>query len=591
MDDNWRIEDLEQKLVLMEDQVSNFYKRRKGLLGTAKTNRKKLRKSSPIDQTGGSNTKEKIEEKKSALAKHNELYYFGPARTAVTLTREAIMDWEKGILEEALWKQQEACKHYNHLDFEFNLGKMYLESGIDYSEGLFHLYNYFIHTSDSDYCKAQLYDWLQIEKIEGGYKGLLSNHSIIIDFEFFREEMTYYGDDEVFQTDLPLPYKAPVSLDLERKDKETITMRDYWYLSELWDPKGEIGRTYEIKIHQNKFQSFIKEFYSTVIELTKEGSLKELTSFKKLKHQLFMYNLSKKYYHEGAFGEPVEVALPEDESIISILLITIPFENDEEFLDLFRKFSKEHLMNVKSNMEVDEENEDDEYWKQQAEYEAHQEKIDSFETFLKNAELFATLSVILDNLNNDVSDPYHTENTMVYEVAKEHYLQHLGDLFDDMKEEVEQQLHSSPKKKERTGKEKQLDLIDKILKKVDSEKIHQMLKENLYDAAELVNTRPKLALGPMRLTLEVLLQESCLKIGKSIREGDREKPLFVLINETKDVITREIDTFLYKIRTNANTALHYNALRGLISLNKNEVETLYSILLQVVDFYVIKFKL
>jgi hypothetical protein len=99
------------------------------------------------------------------------------------------------------------------------------------------------------------------------------------------------------------------------------------------------------------------------------------------------------------------------------------------------------------------------------------------------------------------------------------------------------------------------------------------------------------ALAPMNLTLEILLQETCLKIGKQITEGDKEKTLYLLIKETKNQITKEIDNFLYQIRTTANTALHYNALKNYITFTKEEVEVLYSLLLKVVEFYIAKFKL
>jgi hypothetical protein len=590
MDNQWKLSELEQILIKMEARVTDYYNRKKGISEPQKGTRKRLRKQLPFENNVNNpeDQKKKREQKKANLENHNELFYFGPARTAAALTREALKRWKQGDKRAAIKKQLEATEHSNHIDFEFNLGKMYIESGFDYKEGLFHLLNYYVEQDESDNHKAELHRFFNIEMEDNIYYGCMKNGLTQIEFELSGNEFTF-TEEESFNTSIPLPFKIPVSLDLERKDKERIKLRDYWYLTALHDSGEEDVCTYEIKIHKNKAKEFIEDFYSTVIELSMDGKMKELSSFEKLKHILYLNNLKKQYYTQGTFGEPFEVAFPQDTSLISILLIEIPLQNNQEFLDLFKSFALNHLYLVDSSDEIDEEEvrelEEMEY-AAFAEWEAMQSKVDDYNSFLNQSELFADLTVLLDNLKLDKPDPYNAKNEALHLSAKQQYLNHLGDLFAEM-----DKVPSKKRKIEVTQpKDELLEEIDNILMQIKSEKVRHTLKTLLYDARKILDASPRQSVGSMRLTLEILIKETCITAGYSLSKGERKKTLYELILDTKDNISTTIDHLIFKIRKNGNNALHYDEIKGLITFSEKEAKEHLEWLLQIIDFYVKKFK-
>ncbi|WP_099361216.1 hypothetical protein [Fredinandcohnia onubensis] len=593
MSEHWKITDIEDKLQKLEEEVITYANVKKGKI---KPNCRRLRQRIPFEGSVNLEKEKKIEEHKTKLANHNELFYFAPAQTAVALTIEAIELWNEGNEEVAIAKQKKAIEHFDHLDFHFNLGKMYLESGIDYEEGIYYLLTYFVDQSYGDYYKSKLTDLLHIDMEDNIYFGHFDNGSKKINFEIENNEITYNNDADVFHIGIPLTFKIPISLDLEKRDKEIIKMRDYWYITHLYHPEMQDTLTFEIKIHENQSKPFIEEFYSSVLELSKDRKLEELAYFDRLKHQLYMYNLKKQYYHQGVFGEPFEVAYPQNTSLLSILLIDIPTHHKEEFFDLFKSFALEHLYTVDNEDELDKndirskEEADEALF---AEYQVHQERTDEYIHFVNQAEYFATLTVLLDNLKKERVDPYHEKNEALFLESKQKYLSHLGDLFSDIQhEETQQDKNNRKVHRPKVSQEDKLqEKIDEVLNLVNSERVREALKTSLHEARQSIST-PRLAIGAMRFTLEVLMQECCLGMGKSIKEGHRNKSLFLLVTETKDLIKdKTINTLIYKIRTGGNTALHYDALIGLISFSKEEVEQHLHWLLQIIEFYVRKTRL
>jgi hypothetical protein len=129
------------------------------------------------------------------------------------------------------------------------------------------------------------------------------------------------------------------------------------------------------------------------------------------------------------------------------------------------------------------------------------------------------------------------------------------------------------RKKENTKqKDKLLQEIDHILEQIRSEKARQSLKTLLYDARNSLESTPRQSVGTMRLTLEVLIKESCLTVGYSLTEGNKKKNLYQLILDTKERVSKNIDQLIYKIRTNGNNALHYDEIRGLITFSEKEAK-------------------
>ncbi|WP_226643170.1 DUF4145 domain-containing protein [Mesobacillus subterraneus] len=588
MENYSKVTELENILTEMEDKIISFYKREKGLIEPRTGNRRRLRKPLPFDE---SNIK-KIEERKANLTNHNELFHYGPARTAVSYTREAIAKWEAEDFIGAIEHQREALSHFPHLDLVFNLGKMYIESGQNYQEGLLHLVNYFVDSEYSDLYKTELMNHLHIEKEDNVLYGYLANGLSQIDFEVSDNELSYTLEP-TFKTNIPLSFKIPVSLNLERKDQEKVKLRDYWYLSEIHQSSGDTF-CYEIKIHQNKAKEFIEDFYSTVKELSINGKLTELSSFDELKHKLYMYNIRKQFYHRGAFDEPFEIAFPEDTSLISILLIDLPAEHNLEFIDLFKSFALNQLYTVDSEDELDDEEirkmEEEEY-AAIADYETKQAKKDQYLSLLNQAELFATLTVLLHNLINDIPNPYNAKNESLYMSAKQKYMNHLGDLFEENEKAIPEAVKKNTTKKGSQMSDQLMDEIEHVLASIKSPKLKSSLQALLYDAKNLIEPSPRQSVGSMRLTLEFLVKETCLTVGFNLKKDGKKKSLYELILDTKGNISKTIDHLIYKIRTNGNNALHYDEMKGLITFNEKEAREHLNWLLQVIDFYVKKFKI
>ncbi|MBO1511877.1 tetratricopeptide repeat protein [Metabacillus bambusae] len=604
MNRNWSIQELKGYLHNMEESAMQFYKVKKGIIERPKP---KFR----LDFDGIKEDKEqkkkderrKRDELKPALIQQNELYYFGPAKVAIDLTREGLNAYKAGDVNDAIAKLEQAVENFSgNPDLSFNLGKMYLESGMDVAGGLLHLIEYLLSNTNEYYSK-ELSKILHLTRSKKLWKGYIDNEEYEIHFEI-DDDMVHFDEipkDFTFQ--FYLPYKVPVSLDLERKDKEKIEMVDYQFLKEIFTIDESLQTNlFEITINKGSFTPFVKEFYGTLLELSYDDEVPELTSFK----DLHIEQLEQEHYYEGQFNEPKEVAFDNlNNQLVSVSLVEIHKENRDEFLDLFTGFAKKYLINEKSDEELDQEEDEWEY-RQQEEYdslgrfEMESFLYEEYQSFVGNSQLYGDVSVILYNLENNVPDPYETKNELVFKEKQEMYMAIWGDVFDAVKPQgiANGAITFGGEKKNEVQVVKKLDdsseeKLHEILGQVRSEKVKKLLTAHFNDIFDTLEDKAHLSMVPMRLTLEVILQESSLKIGINLLNGDRRKTLHHLIEETKKKrrYPKKINDQMYNIRTMANSSLHYDALEEYISINEVEVKELLSQLLNIVEYFVKRFGL
>ncbi len=596
MKQNWTVKELKDYLHTMEERAVRYYEIKKGIRERPMPKRR-------LDWDKVKENKEEAKEEerrkrdalKPDLIRQNELYHFGPAKVAVGLAREALNAYRENRVEEAVIKLEQAVEHFpDNLDLSFNLGKMFLETGVDVAGGIVHLLDYYLADAD-DYYNKEISKVLHLALNKNQFTGYIDNGAHQIHFEIDGEYVQFDEIPEDYTFTFHLPYKIPVSLGLERIDKEQIEMKDYQFLKEVFKMETQLpDAVYEIVINKGSFRPFVKEFYGTVLELSVKDGVQELTSFK----DLHIEQLEQEHYHEGPFNEPKEIAFGgQNSQLVSIVRVEINEENRDEFLELFKGFAKKHLINEKSDEELDQE-EDEWERMEQAQYENdgrfEMEAMlhEDYQSFLGNAKLYGDVAVILHNIEHNIPDPYETKNEQVFKEQQEKYMALLGDVFDEItaSQTSKKQLISGDEQKKEDPAQTNL---NDIFEQIKSDKVKKILTAHVKDILDLLEDKTHLAMGPIRLTLEVLLKESSLKVGISLVEKKRKKTLNDLINETriKKRYPKTIDDQMYNIRTMSNSSLHYNALEEYITIDETEVKELFAQLLNIIEYFVKRFRL
>ncbi|WP_019414629.1 hypothetical protein [Paenisporosarcina sp. TG20] len=342
------------------------------------------------------------------LTKLNENKLFIPAHKSIVLAEKSIKEWRQKNYEIAIENMEEAHEYFEHIEIKLNLGKMYLSRGEEYEEGIALLLEYYLFSSIYDFYSIEIKKLFSLkENQDGTLTGTISGVDDKLDFNVDKERhLNFEEEKEVFVADIPLPFKLPISLDLQRKDNKEIMNEDYRYLKKLVYDSNEIE--FEIMIERHRCTKFLSEFYGTVLEWAqKEGDIIPLAAFEELKMDLFLANIKREHYIQG-FDEPAEIAIPEDKSLISILKIKVIPKSMNEFFMLFREFARRNLISKESDWEVEESYR--EYEQQNAEYEdvsmQTMERRLEYEQLVEHGKEYAKLYCILTNIERNVSDPY-----------------------------------------------------------------------------------------------------------------------------------------------------------------------------------------
>jgi hypothetical protein len=593
------IEENRKYLKSMEESARSYYEIKKGIRKPKKPKRRLPRV--PSDKSNEQKKEEerrKREELKPALIQQNELYHFGPAKTAMENTEAGLNAYMNGDIQSASEKLEEAVEHFElNTDLSFNLGKFYLETGIDIDMGLKYLIEYYLF-NNKDHYSSELEKLLHISGWKNSWEGYIDNGECQVGFEV-KDDMIYFEEiPPGFTMHLPLSFRVPVSLDMERRDKEKVEMMDYLFLRKLASmDDNENADIYEITINKGSFKPFIKEFYGTIIELSNQKGIRELTPFNDLHIELLKYE----NYDPGQFGEPKEIAfMGFDDQLVSLIQVEIHKQNSGEFVDLFKGFAQKHLINEKLDSELDQEQDE---WEQREQevydeltrFEMQQVLLDDYHYYEGQSNLYGEISVILFNLENGIPDPYDTKNEKVFIENKQKYLSLLGGVFDSIRshKEVIKSIAFGGGEESRNNVDPSQMKLSHLLKEVKSEKVRNTLTSQFDDITTILEKKSHLTMVPMRLTLELILQESSMRLGINLEDGGSKKTLFQLIKEIKrkNKYPRVIDDQMYNIRTMANSSLHYNALEEYVTISKQEVKELVEQLLNVVDYFVKKFQL
>lgn len=584
------IEKTSQEIKRLEEEAIYFYQMEKGLIEKPRRNGKNRLSFDKVKK--GYSEKVEEERKKRAdlkpkLVEQNEMFHFRPVKTAIQLTNEAISHVDHGLYEEAIPKFIDSLEHFSFSkELIFNLGRARIESG-DY-EGLFDLLDYWFLTEEGDYYHDQLQQIFHLQSDGNLHMGsIIGKTRLAFEVQDDMAEITE-GMEEFEGVSIPLPYKVPVSLELERKDKQDVKLFDYDYLKE-WTITGERAEhhQYEVVLPISVFRLFLNQFAGTIVKLS-HGHFKELTAFSEL------YLREEKYQHEQLVLDPPDRY---DAPMASYALVQIPQENNKEFLNDYRQFVDQYVTKEMSDEEQDAREEA--YFANQAEVEAHMERSielqEQFQRFSNNADHYGKLVAYLDNLKKNTEKPYESLDEARMEEARKEYLSLFGDVFEGIfknrrvtrmpsppaEDLNEEKIEVSPNRK----------VIDKLLGKIVSDDIKIPLDSELSPIIEVIPVSPKSALSHMRIVLEILLVKSVRKLGL---DPDGET-LFNLMNSTIYTRNKKIDDYMHEIRKTVNQhGAHFDESKQFSvaaeKIDQKRVEALLEKLLEVVEFYVKRFK-
>lgn len=164
------------------------------------------------------------------LIKKNENKFFRPAHKSIVMAEQSIKEWSKKNFEVAIKNMREALKCFEHAEIKFNLGKMYLSHGVEYVEGVAQLLEYYRSSSSYDLYSIEIKKLFSLKDRNGILTGTIRGIEGNLDFKVDKEGYLHIDEDKVFYVaEIPLPFKLPISLNLQRKDNEEIQNEDYRY--------------------------------------------------------------------------------------------------------------------------------------------------------------------------------------------------------------------------------------------------------------------------------------------------------------------------------------------------------------------------
>lgn len=516
------------------------------------------------------------------LIKSNEEKFFRPAQKSVVMAEKSIKEWRSNKCEEAIVIMADAYDCYKHKEIQFNLGKMYLAHGEHYIDGLVHLIEYYFSSNSYDFYSIELKKLFSLQESHGVLTGKIDGEGSTLNFILDKDGYLNFEDErERFRAEIPLSFKLPISLNLQRKDKQNIENEDYRYLKELLSDVKE--KEYEVVIERHKFTKFFSDFYGTVLELTKdESNIVPLAAFEELKMDLFLSNLRREHYVRGE-DEPAEIAFPEDESLMSILKIKVSPKNMNDFILLFREFARRNLISTESDWEI--EDQFGEYEQQIAERENEYERRVEYVQLLEHGKEYAKLKCVLSNIKRETPEPYlfkEEEYQIFYNDYVSRFQPYYLDVIEDRKQIKEVRIDNTDN----------YSRISNQIGEVRNEILREKLVKQIIDIENQIKVNPNFSLNPMRVTLEGVIKEACRKrnipVLKEKGNTTSSRNLMTLYKELKlNDLSKEILHLVNK----GNTASHYDYLNSFISVDKNEAKELFDILLLCIRFMTKKFAL
>lgn len=333
-------------------------------------------------------------------------------------------------------------------------------------------------------------------------------------------------------------------------------------------------------IERNNFTKFLSEFYGTMLELApKEGDIIPLATFDELKMDLFLSNIQREHYVQGS-DEPAKIAIPEDKSLISILKIKVTPKSINEFFMLFREFARRNLIAKESDWEVEERYR--EYERQEIEYvdiarEEMERKLD-YDRLIEYGKEYAKLNCLLTNIERNIANPYIFKDED-YQKFHNEYVSIFQDRFKDI---INQRLIDVEDTTCHTNRI--VEVVGKISDKVLKDKLIKQLK----DIENQIEINPNFTLNPMRVTLEGVIKEVCIKNNIPVLEKGNRHPRSLTVLQRALKINELSKEISYLINM-GNTGSHYDILHSFITIDETEAKELFNILLFCLEFIIKKF--
>lgn len=552
-----------------------------------RVNRNKLR-ASPLLNQG----EEKFVMEKKELITRNESFYFRPAAIGVEKAYQSIRRWRNGDLTAAISLMEEAKDNFPESeDLLFNLSKMYIEEGTNKLKGLTLLLNYYIFRDNSNYYKKKIRELFYIEEDDTYYAGSIMIENQKITFYVDEEQNMQIENDHAIEmlNNIPLAFKVPRNLNLERKDKENIEFLDYKFVKEIIK---DDYLTFELNLPKEKFLVFISEFYATVLELAGKEKIETLIDFKELELTLKMKNISRKYYHQG-MDEPVELAIPLDEQLISVLKFTVPFHKENEALIVFRLFCKKYIITNETQKELEEAFVEKERIETEAQgdWQSKMEKKEELKRLLKMSKEYAELKIIQSNIKMGKENSFEF-NTEEYEVFEEYRMDFISNFNEKYKELLD--INNDFKVMNQNNRAYQ---INELMLMIADKNFRDNINIRLNEIIVEMKNFPHLTLNPMRSVLEGTIKKIYSKKGKKIIEKNEfgkiiTIPLAILWNQiSKEVKNEKVQASVGDLILKGNIGSHYDDVSPFREIKYKEANDLLGDLLNCINYLVLQYEL
>lgn len=519
------------------------------------------------------------------LKDRNTKEFFGPANASIELARQSIKKWDQNEYDIAIEAMNKAYNTFAHEDILFNLGKMQLANG-DYEEGVVNILTYYKTANNYDFHKIELKSLFQVKENRRTMEGLIKGKERDMAFTVDSEQYVHFQDEALeFVSEIDLPFKLPLFLNAQRKDHEEFINEDYKYLKELFYGSNE--SEYELVIEKSKFPKFISDFYGTVLELASdERDIIHLAVFEELKMDLFLFNLRRQHYVNDS-DEPAEVAITEDNSLISLLKVKLPFKNQDEFFRLYRDFARRNLISAETDWKMEEQYldaESEKYAQAEMQREKYLRQL-KYAQFIEHGKEYAKLKCVWSNIRREALEPFEFSEEE-YRQFYNNYINRISPYYSDVIEEAKRNKKVSPDKA--SVRTIILNSVGEIKNKAFKEK----LINQLIDIENQIKVNPNFSLNPMRVTLEGVIKEACLKkqipILKDSFNPRSSRRLMELYGELKfNDLAREVELLVNK----GNTGSHYDVLKSFISTSEEDARELFKSLLYCTSELIKKFDL
>ena len=521
--------------------------------------------------------------------KNNNHSFFLPAQNALKENVEAIHHYADNE-EEAIDKFYEAMRAFPKVTYDqfencnppifsiwYNLGVSLFNSGY-FEEGLQFLSEYFANTNEGDFFHDQLQQILNIDESYSNRKRMITINFEGIHFTRARDGYTYHLGEDKSITLIDLPFKHPISLNIENKDKDNPKLLDYFYLNQILSCDHDLT-CYEIVLPLNKMPIFMEEFFPS-IENNPSVNYRFAKDPEILKNNLIVAEsreTTRKWYDEPSM---------EGWAFSSVVFLYIPEPLTKTFYEDYRQFIKTHISHEQSDTDLEElelEKLKEHRRRHEEMYREHLKKDFEYEQehHRKVAKIYADLKVLEENLTHNNGEPFDISENNVHRKHQNTYLKRLDSIF-DYREIIQNN---------------EIELIDKIQNSsIRDEKLKVSVFKKLDFMTQLVDVDPYAALGKIRGILEEILYKIFEQKGYSLYKYDGTKLTPTLMaNELykEDKLPRELINDISNLHTLSKNCSHFGDrnyqfwLSNLQSRPKaeNSLKKLNAVILRLAQMY------